>query len=148
MGRGSRAIVLDSMASGRVAHGERWSFTEIDSRMDVSICGKPVFINRTKIDPSRYAPTLPGTMGEFDYMACMGLFADGFNHWPRVATTMNTGLETEPQIKGGVSLLSRGGCVVRYLAHNASEMTRMNKKLWDAARELVIGLPPFDHRKY
>jgi urease accessory protein len=148
MGRGSRAIVLDSMASGRVAHDERWSFTEIDSRINVSICGKPVFLNRTKIDPARHAPTLPGAMGDFDYMVCLGLFADGFGNWQRVATAMNAELETVPKIKGGVSLLSRGGCVIRYLVRSASDMTRMNKKLWDAARELVVGLPPFEHRKY
>ena len=29
MGRGSRAIILDAMASGRVAHGERWEFAEM-----------------------------------------------------------------------------------------------------------------------
>ena len=148
MGRGSRAIVLDSMACGRVAHGERWNFTQIDSRMEIYICGRPVFLNRTKIDPARHTPTLAGAMGDFDYMACLGLFADGFGNWQRVATAMNAELETEPQIKGGVSLFSRGGCIIRYLAHTASEMTRMNKKLWDAARELVVGLPPFEHRKY
>jgi hypothetical protein len=60
---------------------------------------------------------------------------------------MNAELETIPQVRGGVSLLSRGGCVIRYLARSASEMTRMNKKLWDAARELVVQLPLFDHRK-
>jgi len=27
-------------------------------------------------------------------------------------------------------------------------LTRTNKKLCDAARELVVQLPPFDHRKY
>jgi urease accessory protein len=148
MGRGSRAIVLDSMSSGRVASGERWSFTEIDSRMDISICGKPVFLNRTKIDPARHKPTLAGAMGKFDYMACMGLFAEGFGNWEQVVTEMNAELDTAPQIKGGVSLLARGGCIIRYLARSASEMTRMNKKLWDAARTRVVGLPPFDHRKY
>ena len=87
-------------------------------------------------------------MGNFDYMICMGLFADGFKNWQQVAAAMNAELETIPQVRGGVSLLSRGGCVIRYLARSASDMTRMNKKLWDAARELVVQLPPFDHRKY
>src|SRR5580704_11294456 len=49
MARGSRAIVLDSMASGRVAHGERWNFTEMDSQLEVRIRSKLVFFNRTKI---------------------------------------------------------------------------------------------------
>src|SRR5580704_11240387 len=49
MARGSRAILLDSMASGRVAHGERWNFTEMDSQLEVRIRSKLVFFNRTKI---------------------------------------------------------------------------------------------------
>ena len=147
MGRGSRAIVLDSLASGRVAHGERWDFTEMDSRTEVYMCGKPVFINRTKIDPARQRRQING-MGNFDYIICMGVFAEGFEDWKRVTAAMTAELETMPQVKGGVSLLSRDGCVIRYLARSASDMTRTNKKLWDAARELVVQLPAFDHRKY
>jgi urease accessory protein len=148
MSRGSRAIILDSLASGRVAHGERWSFSEIDSRTEIYVCGKPAFVNRARIDPAVHDPRQIGSMGESDYMACMGLFADGFGNWPRVAAAMNMELETTPQVLGGVSLLARDGCVIRYLARSASEMTRINKKLWDAARELIVRLPPFDHRKY
>jgi len=147
MGRGSRAIVLDSLASGRVAHGERWDFTEVESQTEVHLCGKPVFINRTKIEPDRQRRQI-AWMGNFDYMICIGMFADGFGDWEKVAAAMNAELERTAQIRGGVSLLSRSGCVIRYLARSASGMISTNKKLWDAARELVIGLPPFDHRKY
>ena len=52
IGRGSRAIVLDSMAAGRVAHGERWKFAEMDSRIEVYACGKPAYVNRTRIVPA------------------------------------------------------------------------------------------------
>src|SRR5882757_4559264 len=110
MAAGSRAIVQDSMASGRVAHGERWSFTEIDSRTEVCMCGKPAFINRTRITPASVGPLQIGRMEEFDYMACTGLFADGFSDWPRVAAAMNAELDRAPDIHGGVSLVSRGGC--------------------------------------
>src|SRR4029077_18094479 len=112
------------------------------------ICGKPVFLQRMKMDPAAQRPTQFGLMGEFDYMASICLFAEGFENLRRVAAAMNAELETLPQVRGGVSLLSRGGCVIRYLARSASEMTGMNKKLWDAARELVVQLPRFDHRKY
>lgn len=148
MARGSRAIVLDSLASGRLAHGERWSFTEIDSRAEVRMCGKLAFLNRTKIAPAARQPDRMGLMEEFDYVACMGLFAEGFEGWKSVAAAMIAELGTVPQVQGGASLLSRGGCVVRYLARSAPDMTRMNKKLWNAARELVIQLAAFDHRKY
>ena len=148
MSRGSRAILLDSFAAGRVAHRERWNFSEIDTRTEVIMCGKPAFLNRTKINPAAQNPEHLGLMEEFSYMACLSLFADGFKDWPGVAAAMNAELENMPKVKGGVSLLSRGGCVVRYLAISASDLTRTNRKLWNTARELVVQLPPFDHRKY
>jgi urease accessory protein len=148
MARGSRAIFLDSFAAGRVARGERWNFSEIDSRTEVVMCGKPAFLNRTKINPAAQRPERLGLMEEFSYMACLSLFADGSEDWPRIAAPLNAELERVPQVKGGVSLLSRGGCVVRYLANSASDLTRTNRKLWDVARELVVRLAPFDHRKY
>lgn len=148
MAAGSRAILLDSMASGRVAHGERWSFTDMDSRTEVFLCGKPAFINRTRIVPASRNPREIGLLEEFDYMSCVGLFADGFENWHAVASAMDAELARAPQVLGGVSLVSRGGCVVRFLARSASDMTSLNRKLWDAGRELVLQAPAFDHRKY
>jgi urease accessory protein len=148
MERGSRAIILDSFAAGRVARGERWNCSQIDSRIEVIACGKPAFLNRTFINPAAQQPERLGLMEQFGYTACLSLFADGFEDWPAVAAAMHAELQNVPQIKGGVSLLARGGCMVRYLATSASDMTRTNKCLWDAARELVLRLPRFDHRKY
>jgi urease accessory protein len=148
MARGSRAILLDSMASGRVAHGERWSFTEMDSRTEVFVCGRPAYINRTKIVPANIRPDQLGLMEEFDYMSCIGLFADGFTRWKEISAAMNEELKTVPNVRGGATLISRGGCVVRFLARSAPDMTLANKRLWDVARAQVAGLPPFDHRKY
>jgi urease accessory protein len=148
MASGSRAIVLDSMASGRVAHGERWSFTEMDSHMEVRMAGKPAFLNRTRISPASENPQQIGMMEEFDYMTCMGLFAERFADWPRVAAALQAELDRVPQVCGGVSLLSRNGCVVRFLARSASDMVCLNKKLGDAARDLVLRMPAFDYRKY
>ncbi len=148
MARGSRAMLLDSMASGRVAHGERWSFTEMDSRTEVYVCGRPAYINRTRILPATNRPDRLGWMEDFDYSSCLGLFADGFTRWKEVAAAMNEELLSAPGVRGGATLISRGGCVVRFLARSASDMTLANKKLWDAARAQVAGLPLFDHRKY
>jgi urease accessory protein len=148
MARGSRAIILDAMASGRVAHGERWSFTEMDSRTEVHACGRPAYIHRARIVPVEKRPDRLGWMQEFDYISCMGLFADGFTRWNEVSAALNEELKSVPNVRGGASVLSRGGCVVRFLARSASDMTLVNKKLWDAAREILLHLSPFDHRKY
>jgi urease accessory protein len=148
MARGSRAILLDSLAAGRVARGERWNFSEVDSRTEVVMCGKAAFLNRTKINAAAQRPEHLGLMEEFSYMACLSLFADGLEDWPRIAAALSAELESVSQVKGGVSLLSRGGCVVRYLTNSASDLTRTSRKLWDAARVLVVRLPPLDLRKY
>jgi urease accessory protein len=148
MARGSRAVILDSMASGRVAHGERWAFTEMDSRTEVFACGKPTYINRTRIRPGNKRPDQFGLMEEFNYMTALGVFADGFTRWKEVSAAANEELKSFPDVYGAATELSRGGCVVRFLARSASDMTLANKKLWDAARNLLAGLPPFNHRKY
>ncbi len=148
MARGSRAIIFDSMASGRIAHGERWSFTEMDSRTEVFSCGWPAYINRTRIIPAAKRPDRLGWMEEFDYMSCIGLFADGFKDWKVSCTALNEEIKSMPNICGASTLLSGGGCVVRFLARSASDMTRANKQLWDVARASLLHLSSFDHRKY
>jgi len=148
MARGSRAILLDSMASGRVAHGERWSFREMDSRTEVLVCGRPAYINRTKMTPSIMNPQQFGLMEEFDYMTTVGLFADGHPCWKEISAAANEELKSSPEVLGAATELSRGGCIVKFLARSAPDMTAASKKLWDLARSLIAGLPPFDHRKY
>lgn len=148
MGRDSRAIVLDSLASGRRAHGERWKFRELDSHTEVSVNGKPVYLNRMKAVPSAMPPDAPGVMGEFDYLASALVFAEGFGRWPELCENLNEELERMPEILGGASALADGGCVARFLARSASDMTRAGKRLWDLARGMLLDLPPFEDRKY
>ena len=144
----SRAIVLDAMASGRRARGERWNFREINSRMEFLVSGKPAYINSTRIAPASLWPDQLGLMKDFDYMASLTVMADGFAYGSELLPAMNAVLDGEPGVEGGASLLSRGGCMVRFLARSASDMIRMTKRLWAAARGHVLGLPPFDDRKY
>ena len=144
----SRAIVLDGMASGRWARGERWNFREMNSRMEVRVSGKPAYINSTRITPAATRPDQFGLMKDFDYMACLTVIAGGLAYGNDLLSAMNAALDSEPGVEGGASLLSRGGCVVRFLARSAPDMTHTTKRLWDAARGLILGLPPLDQRKY
>jgi len=148
MARGARAILVDSLASGRLAHGERWKFREVDSRTEVRISGRPAYLNRTRIVPAVLPPDRLGLMEDFDYMTCLSVFADEFAAWPEFCAGVNEEMERAPEIRGGASLLARGGCVAKFLARSAPDLTRMNKKLWDCAREMMLRLSPFEERKY
>jgi urease accessory protein len=148
MAPGSRAILFDSVASGRVAHGERWKFRELDSRTEVLCSGRPVYINRAKIFPALQPPGRLGWMEGFDYASSVAFFADEFSSWKEFCAALNDGLSPMPNIKGAASLLARNGCIVRFLARSASDMTLVNQKLWDLGRKTLLKLSPFEHRKY
>ena len=143
MGRGSRAIVLDSWrarATRPTASAEqppRW----VAERIEVYACSKPAYVNRTRIAPAERNPQQHGSMQNFDYISCMAVIADGFTNWKEICLSANEILNSVPEILGGASALSRGGCVIRLLAHSASAMTLANQKLWDMARQQLTGLP-------
>ncbi|MGB6980532.1 MAG: urease accessory protein UreD [Candidatus Acidiferrales bacterium] len=145
---GARAIVLDAMSAGRVARGERWEFAEFDSQVDVRTRGERIFFARTRICPNETAPGALGRMEEFNYMASLGIFADEFGEWRGVGDAMRAELERMPAVQGGASLLGRGGCTVRYIAKSAADLSDATRRLWTAARLLVLGRPAFDLRKY
>jgi urease accessory protein len=148
MGSGSRGIFWDAMAAGRVARGERWEFHEVDSRFEIHMCGRPVFLNRARIRPAVFDPKRLGITDGFDYLATLVVVADGSNDWNEIVATMNTELTPMPAIYAGVSALSNSGCIVKLLARTASDMTRAQAALWKRARQMVLGLNPIDLRKY
>ena len=49
MAEGARGIFLDNFAVGRAALSERWVFRDYDSRIELLLRGKPIYLNRTKI---------------------------------------------------------------------------------------------------
>jgi urease accessory protein len=148
MARESRAIIWDALAAGRLARGERWDFRALESRTEILLCGRPVFINRTRIDPLHQRPERLGLMEGFTYMASLVVLADGFRRWEGLIASIEAELKGMPQILGGVSLLAGGGCQVRIFTRSASDLTLAQAKLWAQARELVMCLAPFDLRKY
>jgi urease accessory protein len=145
---GARAILFDSFAAGRIAHGERWKFRDFDSRTEIFLEGKPVYLNRTLVEPFRRSPPECIALDEFNYVANAILVADEFQDWPRLLSELAAALDSLPAIYGGVSLLAHSGCVVRFLARTASDLVEANAALWKAARPLLLGKPAFDLRKY
>jgi urease accessory protein len=148
MGRGSRAIFWDALAAGRVAHGERWNFRQVDSHTEISLCGQTIFLNRVKIRPGDLDPQRLGFTEEFNYLATLVIVADEFHSWKDTVMAMYAELESMPQVYGGASALAAGGCVVKLLACSASNLTCAQARLWALARQMVFKSPACDLRKY
>lgn len=148
MARKGRAIIWDALAAGRLARGESWDFRALESHTEIRLCDRPLFINRTRINPLQRHPERLGLMEGFSYMASLAVLADEFSGWREVIASIEAQLKGMPQVLGGVSLLAHGGCLVRLLTHSASDLTSAQAGLWARVRERVLGLAPFDLRKY
>ena len=144
---GSRAIVLDAFAVGRLARGEQWNFKELVNRITITSEGRPLFLDRAKLDPLKQTQAgLGGTEGH-GYFATFLLFSNGVEDWTDITSALGECLNNLPSILGGVSPISRGGCVVRFLAPSAPDLTQVVQSLWALSRKLLLGLPPVDMRK-
>jgi urease accessory protein len=147
VGPGSRAILADALAIGRLAREERWVFRELTSRITVTAGGRPLFLDRVCLDPSRRVPQGLGGMERFGYVASLGLFADGFPGWETVMAALEARLAEWPSVRGGASVIAGGGCLVRFLASSAYDLTAAIRGLWAVARRSLLGLPALDLRK-
>jgi urease accessory protein UreH len=148
MEAGSCAIISDALAVGRLARGERWGFQEIVNQITVSSKGRSAFLERMRLVPAEMIPAALGGMEEFGYLATLVLVADSFGKWESVARALNELLTSAVSVLGGVSQISCGGCVVRFLAASAHDLTQMIRDLWSLARLLMLGLPAADLRKF
>lgn len=161
MQQGSRGIFLDAFAAGRVAQNEHWRFRQFDSRTEVTLRGKLIYLSRTNIagaaQPAtshsplvtRHSPPSSlGCMSTYSYCASLLIVVDSFPDWRPVLASLRAELEAVPGIIGGASLLTEAGCSARYLASSAIALHEATRRLWAAARREVLHLPPFDPRKY
>jgi len=154
MEEGSRAIVLDTFAVGRVALGERWCFRDFDSRLEIFLRGGPVFLNRSRIIGPPLENNQPVVIKSANirpsqsYFGMLVVIADRFGDWFAVVEALRVELEAMPEVLGGASLLAHCGCSVRFLAHSAIDLSAATERLWTAARQQVLGLPAGALRKY
>jgi urease accessory protein len=144
----SRAIVWDALAAGRLAGGERWAFDRLDSRTEIMLGTRPALISRNLIRPLAQFPQRLGVMAEFNYAASLVLIAEAFDDWSGVTAALSEELSGFPELWGGVSPLGCGGCIVKLLTRSAPMLLQAQTNLWARARQLLLGKPPFDTRKY
>jgi urease accessory protein len=149
MGRASRAIIYDAFAMGRLARGERWTFREIVSQVTVTCQGRPIFLDRIRLVP-KATPGLSGLGGmeDFGYFATLALLTGDPSNQEIIARPIERELKGLSGVHHGISLLSRGGCLIRLLAASAYNLQDAMRALWTQARRLLLGLPPLDLRKF
>jgi urease accessory protein len=147
MAPGSRALIYDAMAAGRVGRGERWQFRSVRSDIAITLKGRPVYLSRTMITPASQPLEELGWMEEANYLATMIAAHDETRDWSGLANAFDQALQAIPGVRGGASALARGGCVARFISVTAHGLNRAAYVLWGIARKEIAGRDPFPLRK-
>lgn len=144
---GSRAIIYDAFAAGRVGRGERWQFKELRSEIVVANGSRPLHISRSRIVPARRCPAQLGLADKFSYVATMIMVDDTYSDWPDLVTEIDELLLAASGTSAGVSMLSSGGCVMRLLCDTASDLTGLVNDIWRIGRRRMLKLEPVSARR-
>jgi urease accessory protein len=147
LGPGSRLILYDGFALGRVARGERWAFRSLASELRVDAGDRPLYWERLRLTPGG-AAGLAGLGGAEGcaYLGTLLLCSPGRADWSGVLGPIGDLLAERNDVQGGASLLARDGCVVRFLAPSAHALAAFAHQAWAVARRHLLGLPPLDLR--
>ncbi|WP_293910198.1 urease accessory protein UreD [Deinococcus sp.] len=88
---GAELGLSETLASGRVARGERLAFAEYRSRTEIWQDSRRLYLDQLRLLPGEHTRA-PGLWGELDY-AAFGVWVGGgeLSEWPAVPGTLATG---------------------------------------------------------
>jgi len=147
---GATIILWDAIASGRIARGERWAFTDLENEIQITTASGGLLVERYLLDPATDLGGV-GLAGEWDYVASLYVINDAISPevWSRLESKAAAILEQYPgHVLGGVSTPAVPGVAMKLLTRTAPYLTDMLDTLWAAVRQALWNLPPVSLRKY
>jgi len=142
-------VLVDAFSAGRIARGEAWRFTLLESAISVRDRRGWLLHDRFVLRPGS-APDQPGweSLGLAEshaYMASVAVLG-AFDEARFAADVARRAAECG-NVQVGVAGLARGGALVRCLAGGAPALAQVVDQVWAAARASLLRLPPLALRK-
>ena len=151
LGAGATLVLWDAIASGRIAHGERWRFASLENDIRIAIPSEVVVREHYVLIPAE-APAGIGMVADWDYVGSLFVVGDAVlsTHWASLEAAMWEVLEKwrDQDLLGGVSQPSVPGVVVKLVAKSAPVMTQVLMDLWAEVRSILWRRPAAILRKY
>jgi urease accessory protein len=144
LGAGARLVCVDAWASGRVARGEAWSFTLLDSTLVVQDDAGLLLHDRLRLAGPAAWDGL-GLAEGHPYFATVLVVGDGLDGFD-AAVADALGPAAEAAV--GVAPLRRRGALARCLAPSAPALTEAIDRIWTVARRRLLGAPRLALRKF
>jgi urease accessory protein len=142
-------ILIDAFAAGRVARGEAWRFTVLESALSVRdqhgwlLHDRFVLRGSSAGDASTWDGL--GFAESHPYFAAIAII--GALDVERFAAGVQGRGASDGAARVGVATLARRGALVRCLAPSAPELVEALERCWGLARRSLLGLPPLALRK-
>jgi urease accessory protein len=147
---GATVVLLDVMASGRVAKEERWAFASIENEICIRTAVGGSVVERYRLVPNG-SPESVGLVGTWNYVASLFVIGDTVSTdvWKRLDAILASILEQRPGlVLGAVSTPAAPGLGVKLVAKSAPDITVTLESLWVAIRKELWDLPIPDLRRY
>ncbi|ULA61072.1 MAG: Urease accessory protein UreD [Nitrospira sp.] len=141
LAKGATALIWDSLASGRVARGERWAFTSLRNEIDLTLASGARLLERYHVRPGEDQGG--GLLSAYDYVASFFVVSDAvdLDRWPAVRDTVAGILDSfGSDLLGGVTEPPAPGLAVKLVACSAEALVKAQELLWEAARRAILGL--------
>lgn len=137
-------IGWESVAAGRVGHGERHRYRFVDLTTEVRVGGETVALDAARLEPTVHNADSQGVLAGHDYVSSLTVAAPGLDS-RRLALALADAIDAVlPATDGvaGVGLLPGGaGLCARILTTSAPAADRVRDVARTTVRELLIGLP-------
>ena len=147
MAPGASAVLCDAWAVGRAARGEAWLFDLLDSSIIVRDSEGLLFKDRLILRGVEGWGGLGAAEG-MAYVATVACLSPMHARLDDLASSLSTLLDGSGlEARAGVTMLARGGVVVRLLARSAPALQRAIDLTWTGCRSGLWSLGPLALRR-
>ncbi|MCC6965703.1 MAG: urease accessory protein UreD [Nitrospira sp.] len=142
LAKGATALIWDSLASGRVARGERWAFTSLRNEIDLTLASGARLLERYHVRPEQ-EPHGFGLISAYDYVASFFVVSEALDpdRWPALRDTIVGILDSfGSDLLGGVTEPPVPGLAVKLVSRSPEALVMVQERVWEATRREVLGL--------
>ena len=133
-------IVGDVLVPDGLTDHEPFSFDHYHSRLEASIDGELVCADAVDLRPDERDPRDPATVGEFEVIGTLYVFAPAAAVDPLVEALHDRLTEMSAVAAGASTLVDDAGVTVRILGDRSADVTAAVEAAWDESRRHLLGV--------
>jgi urease accessory protein len=142
----------ETVAPGREARGELFAYELLHLKTDISASGRPIALERIRLEPSERPPSSPVRLGPYRYFSSFYICRAGVesSRWLELEARLGElarHLSSPARVLWGVSTLPAEGLIVRALSVKGWDIRTGLSAFWRSAKLYLYGSDATPPRK-